>query len=59
MNVYEQLAEAGARATYFCAHCGYEFADKPKLPVRCPQCRKTLHKFDKPIIYIQRRRRKF
>jgi predicted Zn-ribbon and HTH transcriptional regulator len=43
---------------YFCQHCGYEFYDRPKLPTKCPQCRKTLHKFGEPIISLRSNNRK-
>jgi len=55
MQTLDQLAR-WMQITYFCQHCGYEFADRPKLPVRCPQCGKTLRKFDKPIIVLRKRR---
>ncbi|MFZ8811451.1 MAG: hypothetical protein ACO2PN_25525 [Pyrobaculum sp.] len=50
MNVYEQLAKAGAKVTYFCAYCGYEFEDPPKLPIKCPNCGKKLADFSKPVV---------
>jgi len=50
MNVYEQLARAGARVIYFCAYCGYEFEDPPKLPARCPRCSRKLTDFSKPVV---------
>jgi rubrerythrin len=55
MQTLDQLAR-WMQVIYFCQHCGYEFADRPKLPVRCPQCGKTLRKFDKPIIDLRKRR---
>jgi len=50
MNVYEQLAKAGAKVTYFCAYCGHEFEDLPKLPVKCPRCGRKLTNFSKPVV---------
>ncbi len=41
---------------YFCQHCGYEFADRPKLPAKCPQCRKTLHSFGEPVIALRKKK---
>jgi rubrerythrin len=58
MQTLDQLAR-WMQVVYFCQHCGYEFADRPKLPTKCPQCRKTLRKFDKPIIVLKKRRRRF
>jgi len=55
MQTLDQLAR-WMQITYFCKHCGYEFADRPKLPTKCPQCRQTLRKFDKPIIDLRKRR---
>ncbi len=50
VNVYEQLAKVGARVTYFCAYCGHEFEDLPKLPAKCPQCNRKLTEFSKPMV---------
>ncbi len=50
MNVFDQLAKAGARVTYFCAYCGYEFEELPKLPAKCPQCGKKLADFSRPVV---------
>ncbi len=50
MNVYEQLAKAGAKVTYFCAHCGHEFEDPPKLPAECPRCGRKLASFSRPVV---------
>ncbi len=50
MNVYEQLAKAGAKVTYFCAYCYHEFEDPPRLPVKCPQCGKKLSNFSNPVV---------
>jgi DNA-directed RNA polymerase subunit RPC12/RpoP len=50
MNIYEQLAKAGARVTYFCAYCGHEFEDLPKLPAKCPRCGRELADFSKPLV---------
>jgi DNA-directed RNA polymerase subunit RPC12/RpoP len=50
MNVYELLSKAGARVTYFCAYCGYEFDKPPKLPAICPQCGRKLVGFNKPVV---------
>jgi rubrerythrin len=55
MQTLDQLARV-AQIVYFCQHCGYEFADAPKLPTKCPQCGKTLRKFSKPIIVLRKRR---
>jgi rubrerythrin len=55
MQTLDQLAR-WVQVVYFCQHCGYEFADRPKLPTRCPQCGKTLRKFDKPVIVLRKRR---
>jgi len=44
------------QVAYFCQHCGYEFPERPRLPVRCPQCGKTLRNFDKPIIALRKRK---
>jgi predicted Zn-ribbon and HTH transcriptional regulator len=48
--------ERQMQVTYFCQHCGYEFPERPRLPTRCPRCKKTLHNFDKPIITLRKRR---
>jgi rubrerythrin len=48
--------ERQMQVTYFCQHCNYEFPERPKLPTKCPQCGKTLRKFDKPIIALRKRR---
>jgi len=50
MNIYEQLAKAGAKVTYFCAYCGYVFEDPPKLPAKCPRCGRKLAEFSKPVV---------
>jgi DNA-directed RNA polymerase subunit RPC12/RpoP len=50
MNIYEQLAKAGAKVTYFCAYCGYVFEDPPKLTAKCPRCRRKLTEFSKPLV---------
>ena len=50
MNIYEQLAKAGAKVTYFCAYCGYVFEDPPKLPAKCPRCRRKLTEFSEPLV---------
>jgi rubrerythrin len=49
-DVYEQLAKAGARVTYFCAYCGHEFEDPPSLPARCPRCGRELAGFSTPVV---------
>ncbi len=56
MNVYEQLAKAGAKVTYFCAHCGHEFEDPPKLPAECPRCGRKLASFSRPVVESARLR---
>jgi len=45
--------ERWMQVDYFCQHCGYEFAERPKLPTKCPRCGKTLHRFGKPIITLR------
>lgn len=46
--------ERWMQVVYFCQYCGYEFSDRPKLPTKCPQCGRTLHEFDKPVIDVAR-----
>jgi rubrerythrin len=55
MKPLDQLAR-WMQITYFCRYCSYEFAEAPKLPVKCPQCGRTLRKFDKPVIVLRKRR---
>ena len=55
MQTLDQLAR-WMQAVYFCQHCGYEFADRPKLPTRCPQCGKILRNFGMPIIALRKKR---
>jgi len=50
MDVYEQLAKAGAKVTYFCAYCNYVFGNMPKLPTKCPKCSRRLTGFSKPVV---------
>ena len=40
------LAEHGA--TFYCGYCGHEFYEVPKLPGKCPKCRKRLTKICMP-----------
>jgi rubrerythrin len=55
MQTLDQLAR-WMQVVYFCKHCGYEFADRPKLPTKCPQCGQTLRKFGKPVIVLRKKR---
>jgi len=54
MDAYELLAKAGARVTYFCAYCGYEFKDPPKLPAKCPRCGRELAELSMPMVELKR-----
>jgi len=47
-----------AKVTYYCAYCGHEFAEKPKLPTRCPKCGKTLRELGKPVIEVKIRKKR-
>jgi predicted Zn-ribbon and HTH transcriptional regulator len=58
MQTLDQLAQ-WIRVVYFCQHCGYEFTDRPKLPTKCPQCKQTLRKFDKPEIDLRKKETEF
>jgi DNA-directed RNA polymerase subunit RPC12/RpoP len=50
VDAYELLAKAGAKVTYFCAYCGYEFGAPPKLPAKCPRCGRKLTDYSKPEV---------
>jgi len=57
----EQRAEAsadlmarlsGARIIYYCAYCGYRFAERPALPTTCPRCGRTLKEVGRPEVSV-------
>jgi len=61
----EQRAEAsadlmarlsGARIIYYCAYCGYRFAERPALPTTCPRCGRTLKEVGRPEVSVRARR---
>ncbi len=47
------LVEFGAK--FYCGYCGYEFDVLPRLPDRCPKCRKRLTKICMPIFEPRQR----
>jgi DNA-directed RNA polymerase subunit RPC12/RpoP len=47
---------SGARIIYYCAHCGYEFAERPALPTACPRCGRTLTEVGRPEVSVRARR---
>jgi DNA-directed RNA polymerase subunit RPC12/RpoP len=48
---------SGARITYYCAYCGYRFAERPALPAKCPRCGRTLTEVGRPEVSVRARRR--
>jgi DNA-directed RNA polymerase subunit RPC12/RpoP len=47
---------SGARITYYCAYCGYRFAERPALPTVCPRCGRTLTEVGRPEVSVRARR---
>jgi DNA-directed RNA polymerase subunit RPC12/RpoP len=47
---------SGARITYYCAYCGYEFPERPALPTVCPRCGRTLTEVGRPEVSVRARR---
>jgi predicted amidophosphoribosyltransferase len=47
---------SGARITYYCAYCGYRFAERPALPTICPRCGRTLTEVGRPEVSVRARR---
>jgi len=44
---------SGARITYYCAYCGYIFAERPALPTICPRCGRTLTEVGRPEVSVR------
>ncbi|KUO87865.1 MAG: hypothetical protein AT715_09700 [Thermoproteus sp. JCHS_4] len=47
---------SGARIIYYCAYCGYRFAERPALPTICPRCGRTLKEVGGPEVSVRARR---
>ncbi|MFP3267712.1 MAG: hypothetical protein RXQ56_09685 [Thermoproteus sp.] len=47
---------SGARITYYCAYCGYRFAERPALPTICPRCGRTLTEVGRPEVSVRAKR---
>jgi len=47
---------SGARITYYCAYCGYEFPARPALPTICPRCGRTLTEVGRPEVSVRAKR---